>query len=112
MNSESSADHARQALREMLDEASYKMIESLSLHPKSAFQIASATGVPLTTTYRKIKKLRQLGLVSIERIDLDEKGKKLLMYKSRVRVTRFDVKPESVMMALEMTGPCLQFRLL
>jgi hypothetical protein len=46
----------------------------------------------LSSTYKKIKKLQRNGLVRIQKYELDETGKKVLLYKSNI--ANFEFKME------------------
>jgi predicted transcriptional regulator len=51
--------------------------------PKSAWEISTMSGVPLTQVYRWIRKLQRSGLVRVSG-DTNSSGKKFFMYQSKV----------------------------
>lgn len=67
---------------------------------KPAQQISAENNLPLSSTYKKIRKLCDLKLLCIDRIQIDDSGKKLLLYKSKIRSCQFYLRQE---------GPILQF---
>jgi|TARA_B100001105_G_scaffold242411_1_gene222566 predicted transcriptional regulator len=60
------------------------IIESIMYKPKSVMEITMETQIPMSTTYRKIQILHDNKLLKTSGI-ITEDGKKLFLYKSRVR---------------------------
>jgi len=53
---------------------------------KSASEISKTSQIPISSVYKKIKKLCDLRILHVDRIDIDDKdGKKITYYKSRIR---------------------------
>jgi predicted methyltransferase len=52
---------------------------------KTVFEICKDNDLPISSTYKKIKKLKDLGLLFIDRIVINEKGKKVVFYKSKIQ---------------------------
>lgn len=72
--------------RALGDAVSFAILKSTMKQSKSAIQISKASQIPVSSVYKKIKKLHHLGIVFIDRIDIDKKnGKKITFYKSRIR---------------------------
>jgi predicted transcriptional regulator len=72
--------------RALGDAVSFAILKSTMKQSKSATQISKACQIPVSSVYKKIKKLHHLGIVFIDRIDIDNKnGKKITFYKSRIR---------------------------
>lgn len=88
-------------LKELFDGFSYKIIMSVVEEPKSVFQICKENDLPVSSTYKKIKKLKELDLLVVDRIIISEKGKRILFYKSKV---------QSVELLLDKKNIILQFR--
>jgi len=60
------------------------IIESIMYKPKSVMEITIETQIPMSTTYRKIQILHDNKLLKTSGTITDD-GKKLFLYKSRVR---------------------------
>lgn len=88
-------------LKELFDGFSYKIIMSVVEEPKSVFQICKENDLPVSSTYKKIKKLKELDLLVVDRIIISEKGKRILFYKSKI---------QSVELLLDKKNIVLQFR--
>lgn len=59
-----------------------KVFDSLSDTPKSAKTIAKQSGVSTTTTYRKIRELKEKRLVAVSGI-LDSDGRRNFLYRKK-----------------------------
>lgn len=94
-------------LQVLSDVVSHKIILSTIEEAKTAHQIASENELPLSSTYKKIKRLQSLDLVCVERISLDDSGKRVLYYKSRVKSVEFSLKKVGSLLQLERNDrPC------
>jgi hypothetical protein len=51
--------------------------------------------------YRKIRTLQNNGLVSVERIEVDGKGRRVIFYRSNIKSLDFSLKKESVLLQFE-----------
>ncbi|MBT3329719.1 MAG: helix-turn-helix transcriptional regulator [Nitrosopumilus sp.] len=60
------------------------IIESIMYKPKSVMEITMETQIPMSTTYRKIQILHDSKLLKTSGTITDD-GKKLFLYKSKVR---------------------------
>ncbi|HET6591202.1 MAG TPA: hypothetical protein VFG45_13675 [Candidatus Nitrosocosmicus sp.] len=72
-------------LKELFDGFSYKIVMSIIEDSKTVFEICKENDLPISSTYKKIKKLKDLGLLFIDRIVINEKGKKVVFYKSKIQ---------------------------
>jgi predicted transcriptional regulator len=88
-------------LQVLADVVSHKIILSTIEEAKTAQQIASENGLPVSSTYKKIKWLQRMDILRIERISLDENGKRVLYYKSRVKSLEFSLCKAGSLLQLE-----------
>lgn len=72
-------------IRALLDDQSRLILTSTMLVPKSVVDITQEQRIPVTSAYRKVKELKQFGLLKVERIVLTEDGKKYELVKSTIR---------------------------
>ena len=70
---------------ELFDRFSYKILLSVMDESKTVFQICEENFIPISSTYKKIKKLKDADLLFIDKIAINEKGKKVIFYKSKIR---------------------------
>ncbi len=65
--------------------------------PKSAWEISTKSGIPLTQVYRWVRRLHTAGLVRISG-DTNSSGKKFFMYQSKVNSIKVSLNssPETI----------------
>ena len=88
-------------LQDIVDESSLKIISSIIDFEKNVFQICFENKLPLSSTYKKIRKLQSDGLVSVEKIDIDSRGKKVVFYKSNIKSLDFNLKKEGIILQFD-----------
>jgi predicted methyltransferase len=88
-------------LQNIMDETTLKIISSIIDVPKNVFQICYDNKIPLSSTYRKIRRLQQEGLISIEKIEVDGKGRRVALYRSKIKSLGFNLKKESILLQFE-----------
>ena len=96
--------NAMPLVQELVDGISHRIIISAIDVAKTTAQIASENSLPLSSTYKKIKRLQEVGMLSMERIELDGKGKKIVYYRSRIKSVELNLSRDRVMLQLEKNG--------
>jgi hypothetical protein len=94
-------EEALPRLQVLADIGSHKIILSTIEEAKTTQQIALENELPLSSTYKKIKKLQTMDILCVERISLDETGKRVLYYKSRVKSVEFSLRKVGSLLQLE-----------
>ncbi len=72
-------------LQALLDDQSRLILTSTMLIPKSVIDITREQRIPVTSAYRKVKELKEYGLLKVERIVITEDGKKTELVRSAIR---------------------------
>lgn len=90
--------------QELVDGISHRIVISAIDVAKTAAQIASENSLPLSSTYKKIKRLQDIGMLSVERMELNGKGKKVVYYRSRIKSVELNLSRDRVMLQLERNG--------
>ena len=85
-------------LKELFDGFSYKIVMSTIEESKTVFEICKENELPISSTYKKIKKLKDLGLLFIDRIVINEKGKKVVFYKSKIQSVELMLNKKQVVL--------------
>ena len=88
-------------LQDIIDESALKIISSIIDIEKNVFQICYENKLPLSSTYKKIRKLNNDGLVSVGKIDIDDKGRKVVFYKSKIKSLDFNLKKDGILMQFD-----------
>jgi len=78
-------EEQKQAILQILaDKYCKQILQNTMLRPKSAIEISSETGIPISTVYRRIQVLCDNKLLSISGT-ISECGKKYFLYKSKIK---------------------------
>ena len=85
-------------LKELFDGFSYKIVMSTIEDSKTVFEICKENDLPISSTYKKIRKLKDLGLLFIHRIVINEKGKKVVFYKSKIQSVELILNKKQVLL--------------
>src|SRR5215207_7442658 len=88
-------------LQDIIDESALKIISSIIDIEKNVFQICYENKLPLSSTYKKIRKLNNDGLVSVGKIDIDDKGRKVVFYKSKIKSLDFNLKIDGILLQFD-----------
>ena len=88
-------------LQDIIDESALKIISSIIDIEKNVFQICYENKLPLSSTYKKIRKLNNNGLVSVGKIDIDSKGRKVVFYKSKIKSLDFNLKKDGILLQFD-----------
>ena len=89
------------------DAVSFAIIKSTMQHSKSVTEISKARKIPVSSVYKKIKKLHDLGIICVDRIDVDTKnGKKITYYKSRIKSLELNLTDDGDMSLRVETAVC------
>jgi predicted transcriptional regulator len=84
-------------LAEIPDKGECKIIMAITDLSKTVSQICRENNLPQSSTYKKIKRLLDAGLITIERVNIDEKGKKVVFYKSKVKSLEINLQARDVL---------------
>ena len=91
-------------LVEIPDKTGCKIIMSVTNIPKTVSQICHENSLPRSSTYKKIKKLLNTDLITIERINIDDKGKRLIFYKSKVKSFELNLQAGNIFIKFNTSG--------
>ena len=83
-------------LNNILENETYKIILSVMEISKTVYQMHKETSLPLSSIYKRIKKLEDIGIISIEKITINNKGRKLIFYKSKIKNLTFKLNEKDV----------------
>jgi predicted transcriptional regulator len=88
-------------LHELADGVSHRIVMSTIDNARTAAQVSAENSLPLSSTYKKIKKLQKVGILSVEKIELDGKGRKVVYYRSKVKSMEFNLSRDQVLLQFE-----------
>ena len=88
-------DVNQKVIEALADAESRSILFSIIKKSKSAPELAEDLRIPISSVYKKLAELQSLTLVEVERIVLSHRGRRLKMYKSRIRKADISIrKPE------------------
>ena len=88
-------------LQDIIDESALKIISSIIDIEKNVFQICYENKLPLSSTYKKVRKLYNDGLVSVGKIDIDDRGRKVVFYRSKIKSLDFNLKKDGILLQFD-----------
>lgn len=77
-------------------DVAYKALLSLLEGPKSVADICLENKTPVSSTYKVVKGFQQMGLVSVQDVLIDEHGKRITLYKAKVKSLRISLNASGV----------------
>jgi predicted ArsR family transcriptional regulator len=94
--------HALETSRLLTEEYSAKILLATMGKPRSAFELSDNLGIPIAACYRKINILEGAGLLFCSERRLTQAGKRISMYKSRVKNAQIIFERNKIRAKLEM----------
>lgn len=93
------------ALREVLcDELNLRMVSAVTQRPRSARELSMVLGIPVSRTYRRIKRLEKEGVLAVRSRVPSGYGKRENLYESRLRAFEVNYEVGSLEVRMEVEG--------
>ena len=83
---------SQKILEELADAESRPILFSSVTNERSAAELSELLHIPLSSVYKKLDKLRQLGLITVARTVMDANRKRVKMYKSNIAEASIHIK--------------------
>lgn len=83
-------------LNSILENDTYEIILLLMKKSKTVCQIHDEINLPLSSIYKRIKKLENMGIVAIDKIHINSRGRKTIFYKSKLRSINFRLNENDI----------------
>jgi len=91
----------------LTEEYAAKILLATMGKPKSAFDLSEKLGIPIAACYRKIKLLEDSGMIVCCERKLTQAGKRISMYKSKVKNAQIVFERNKLTARIEMVdGTC------
>ena len=91
---DSSSAHA--ILHAISDDVSNEILRSTTLNGKSMTEISLEDHLPMTSVHRKVRELREEGLIRVEQMVITKAGQKHAVYRATFKDVRIESKPGEV----------------
>lgn len=86
---------SQKILEELADAESRPILFSSVTKERSAAELSELLHIPLSSVYKKLDKLRQLGLITVARTVMDANRKRVKMYRSNIAEASIHIKNHS-----------------
>ena len=83
---------SQRILEELADAESRPILFSSVTNERSAAELSELLHIPLSSVYKKLDRLRQLGLITVARTVMDANRKRVKMYKSNIAEASIHIK--------------------
>lgn len=100
--------HALDTSKLLTEEYSAKILLATMGKPKSAFDLSDSLNIPIAACYRKIKLLEDAGLIYCAERKLTRAGKRVSVYKSKVRNAQIVFERGKIRAKLEMVDGTIE----
>ncbi len=94
--------HALDTSRLLTEEYSAKILLATMGKAKSAFELSEKLGIPIAACYRKINLLVSAGLLYCEERKLTRAGKRINLYKAKIKNARITFERNSIKATIDM----------
>ena len=94
--------HALETSKLLTEEYSAKILPATMSRPRSALELSEKLGIPIAACYRKIKLLENGGLIYCHERRLTRAGKRVSVFRSRVRNAQIIFEKGNIRARLEM----------
>ena len=91
----------RRVLQALADEYSQTILISTIEKPMSAVELSIKHDIPISTAYRRVHELQEVGLIVVERCVITDDGKKYDVYRSTVKGVKVNLGLGSATVELE-----------
>ncbi len=89
-------------IRSLADEYSRKIILSTIEKAQSVEELSLAQDIPISTAYRRVNEMKDIGILTVEKTILTEEGKKFELYRSAFKTIHMDLNPDEIVIDVEL----------
>ena len=88
-------DINQRVIESLTTTCSHAVLFSIVNHEKDAVQISNELQLSLSTIYKTLTNLEKLSLLEIPRYEMSEDGKKIKMYRSKIKKASITIKKDN-----------------
>jgi Helix-turn-helix domain len=85
----------------LADEYSRKIILKTISKAESVEELSRTEQIPISTAYRRVNEMREVGLLTVEKTILNEEGKKYELFRSAFRSFKINLEGGEIMIEAE-----------
>jgi predicted transcriptional regulator len=88
-------------IRALADDYSRKILLKTLDRALSVEELSKSEGIPISTAYRRVNELKEIGLLTVERTILTDDGRKYELYRSAFRRVHMDLVKDEIEIDVE-----------
>lgn len=89
-------------IRSLADEYCRKIILSTIDKAQSVEELSKSENIPISTAYRRVNEMKDIGILTVEKTVLTEEGKKFELYRSAFKTIHMDLNPAEILLDVEL----------
>jgi Fe2+ or Zn2+ uptake regulation protein len=89
-------------IRALADEYSRKLILGTLIAARSVEELSQTENIPISTAYRRVNELKEIGLLTVEKTILTDEGKKYELYRSAFRGIHMDMSQGEIVLDVDL----------
>jgi len=89
-------------IRALTDEYSRKLILGTLSRARSVEELSQTENIPISTAYRRVNELREIGLLTVEKTILTDEGKKYELFRSSFRGIHMDMSQGEIVLDVDL----------
>jgi predicted transcriptional regulator len=89
-------------IRSLADEYSRKIILGTINKAQSVEELSQSEKIPISTTYRRVNEMKDVGILTVEKTILTEEGKKFELYRSAFKAIHMDLNQAEIIIDVEL----------
>ncbi|HXQ91717.1 MAG TPA: helix-turn-helix domain-containing protein [Nitrososphaerales archaeon] len=89
-------------IRALADEYSRKILLGTIDRARSVEELSEAELIPISTSYRRVNEMREVGLLTVEKTIITDEGKKFELYRSSFRGIKLQLNQGEITVDVEL----------
>jgi len=89
-------------IRALADDYSRKIILGTLNRARSVEELSQAENIPISTAYRRVNELRDIGLLTVEKTILTDEGKKFELFRSSFRGMHMEMSEGEIVLDVDL----------
>lgn|SRR5487761_251069 len=89
-------------IKSLADEYCRKIILGTIKKAQSVEELSHSENIPISTTYRRVNEMKDVGILTVEKTVLTEEGKKFELYRSAFKAIHMDLNQAEILIDVEL----------
>jgi len=89
-------------IRALADEYSRKILLATIDRARSVDELSETEKIPISTAYRRVNEMRDVGILTVEKTIITDDGKKFELYRSSFRSVRLQLNQGEIVLDVEL----------